>query len=111
VQALDCFKAYDVRGRIGHDLDEGVAARIARGIVAVLRPSRVVLGRDGRASSPALSDAMAQAFSGAGVAVSDIGQAGTEEVYFATDHLGAGAGIMVTASHNPIEYNGFKLVA
>jgi phosphomannomutase len=107
---LTCFKAYDVRGRIGHDLDEGVAARIARGIVAVLRPARVVLGRDGRASSPALSDAMAQAFSGAGVAVSDIGQAGTEEVYFATAHLGADAGIEVTASHNPIDYNGMKIV-
>jgi phosphomannomutase len=107
---LTCFKAYDVRGRIGHDLDEAVAARIARGIVAVLKPARVVLGRDGRASSPGLSAAMARAFSAAGVAVADIGQAGTEEVYFATAHLGADAGVEVTASHNPIDYNGMKIV-
>ncbi len=107
---LTCFKAYDVRGRIGHDLDEAVAARIARGIAQVLHPVRVVLGRDGRATSPGLAAAMARAFAEAGVAVADIGQAGTEEVYFATAHLGADAGIEVTASHNPIDYNGMKIV-
>ena len=108
--ALTCFKTYDVRGRVGRDLDEGVARRIGRAFAAVLAPGQVVVGRDARASSPALAAALAEGLQAGGADVADIGLCGTEEVYFATAHLGAGGGIMVTASHNPIDWNGMKLV-
>jgi phosphomannomutase len=107
---LTCFKAYDVRGRVGHDLDDGIAYRIGRAFADVMQPGTVVLGRDCRASSPALQDALAQGLIEGGVDVIDIGIAGTEEVYFATAHFAAGGGMEVTASHNPIDYNGIKLV-
>lgn len=107
---LPCFGSYDIRARLGADLDPALCRRIGRAVVAVLRPGRVVLGRDIRASSPALARALAEGLLAAGADVIDIGLCGTEEVYFATDHLGAGAGLMVTASHNPIDYNGIKLV-
>ena len=108
--ALTCFKAYDVRGRLGRDFDPAIAARIAAGFAAVLAADRVVLGRDCRASSPAIANAVAAALQRAGVQVLDLGLCGTEEVYFATHHLKASGGIMVTASHNPPEYNGLKMV-
>lgn len=107
---LTCFKAYDVRGRLGHDLDAGIARAIGRGFAAARSPKSVVIGRDARKSSAALADALAQGLIAGGVDVLDIGLAGTEEVYFATDHLGADGGLCVTASHNPIDYNGIKLV-
>ena len=109
-ERLTCFKAYDVRGRLGRDFDPEIAARIAAGFAGVLAAGRVVLGRDCRASSPAIADAVAAALQGAGVQVLDLGLCGTEEVYFATHHLKASGGIMVTASHNPPDYNGVKLV-
>ena len=105
-----CFKAYDIRGQLGEELNEEVALRIARAFAEVLRARRVVLGRDCRASSEALAAAVLEGLMEAGCEVLDLGLCGTEEVYFATDHLGADGGIMVTASHNPMNYNGMKMV-
>lgn len=107
---MRCFKAYDVRGRVPDELNEDVAHRIGRATADVLGEGPVVLGRDIRLSSPALQDALAAGLNEAGREVIDIGLCGTEEVYFATPHLKAAGGIMVTASHNPMDYNGLKLV-
>ena len=109
-ERLSCFKAYDVRGRVGVEFGPGIAARIAAAFAHVVGAGPVVLGRDCRASSPAIADAVAAALVAAGCDVLDLGLCGTEEVYFATGHLGAVGGIMVTASHNPADYNGLKLV-
>jgi phosphomannomutase len=108
--SLSCFKAYDVRGRLGTDIETTIARRIGRAFAQVMDARRVVLGRDARASSPGLSDAVAEGLVAAGVEVLDIGLCGTEEVYFATSHLDADGGIEITASHNPIDYNGMKMV-
>lgn len=107
---LTCFKSYDIRGRLGVELNEGIAALIGRAFGQTLSARRVVLGRDCRASSASLAAAVAAGLCEAGVEVVDIGLAGTEEVYFATAHLGVDGGIEVTASHNPMDYNGMKLV-
>lgn len=107
---LTCFKAYDIRGRLGHDLDAGIARRIGRAFAQSLDARRVVLGRDIRASSESLAAAVAEGLMDAGVEVLDLGLSGTEEMYFATAHLGADGGICVTASHNPMDYNGMKMV-
>ncbi len=108
--ALSAFKAYDIRGRVGEDLDEDFAWRVGRAFARAMRPGRAVLGRDVRDSSPALAAAIARGLADEGVDVADLGLCGTEEVYFATDHLGAGGGLMVTASHNPLGDNGVKLI-
>ena len=108
--SLTCFKVYDIRGRLGVDLDEGIARRIGRGFARVLQARRVVLGRDCRASSAALAQAVAQALMDEGAEVLDLGLCGTEEMYFATDHFGGDGGICVTASHNPMDWNGMKMV-
>lgn len=107
---LSCFKSYDIRGRLGEELDEPLAYLIGRGFARVLNPGMVVIGRDVRESSPALQAALMAGLQDEGVDVIDLGLCGTEEVYFATDHFGAGGGLMVTASHNPINYNGIKMV-
>ena len=107
---ITCFKAYDIRGQLGTQLDEDIAYRIARGFAQWLKPRRVVLGGDIRQSSEPLKAALANGLRDEGVDVLDLGMVGTEEVYFATFHLGVDGGIEVTASHNPIDYNGFKLV-
>ncbi|SFS11432.1 phosphomannomutase [Yoonia litorea] len=107
---LTCFKAYDVRGKIGVDLDETIARAIGYAFATVLRPRTVVLGHDCRPTSANLRDALAAGLTAQGVKVLDIGLAGTEEVYFATSHLEADGGIEVTASHNPIGDNGMKFV-
>jgi len=107
---IDCFKAYDVRGRIPDQLNVDVAYRIGNAMAEFLEAGRIVLGRDIRLSSQELADAVAEGLMDAGVDVFDIGLGGTEMVYFATGHLGADGGIMVTASHNPADYNGLKLV-
>ncbi|MCC5973299.1 MAG: phosphomannomutase [Rubellimicrobium sp.] len=109
-ERLACFKSYDVRGRLGTELDEGLAYGIGRGFARVLDPGLVVAGRDIRETSPILQAAMIRGLRDEGVDVIDLGLCGTEEVYFATDHFGAGGGVMVTASHNPIDYNGIKMV-
>ena len=107
---LPCFKAYDIRGRVPDELDETLARKIGLAMAGQLGPGPVVLGRDVRLSSPALQAALADGFHAAGREVIDIGMGGTEEVYFQTDHLGAAGGVMVTASHNPMDYNGMKLL-
>lgn len=107
---LSCFKAYDLRGRVPDQLDESLARDIGRAYAAFVRPETVVVGHDIRLTSESLAAALSDGLIGAGVDVVDIGRCGTEEVYFATDHLQAGGGIMVTASHNPSDYNGMKFV-
>jgi phosphomannomutase len=108
--ALTCFKAYDVRGRLGVELDEDVARRIARAFAEVLGTGHVVVGHDPRASSLALVDAVKRGLVEAGVEVLDLGLCGTEEMYHATAYFEADGGIEVTASHNPMDYNGLKMV-
>lgn len=108
--ALSCFKAYDIRGRVPDEINADVARRIGAAYAEFVRPSTVVVGHDIRLSGPELARALTRGLTSAGVDVLDIGLCGTEEVYFATWHLGAGGGIMVTASHNPADYNGMKLV-
>ena len=107
---LNCFKAYDIRGRVPDELNEDLARRIGNATAQLLGPGPVVLGRDVRLSSPALQKALTAGINAAGRDVIDIGLCGTEEVYFQTHHLSAAGGIMVTASHNPMDYNGLKLV-
>ena len=107
---LPAFKAYDIRGRVPEELNEDMARRIGAALSAQLAPGAVVLGHDVRLTSPALQAALAAGLRGEGRDVIDIGLCGTEEVYFQTDHLGAAGGVMVTASHNPMDYNGMKLV-
>jgi len=107
---LACFKAYDIRGRLGVDLDAGIAFRIGRGFARALGARRVVLGRDIRESSVELAGAVARALVAEGCEVLDLGLSGTEEMYFATTHFGADGGVCVTASHNPMDYNGMKMV-
>jgi phosphomannomutase len=107
---MSAFKTYDIRGRLGIDLTETIAHRIAQAFATVTGAGAVVLARDCRESSPALADAVAAGLVASGVRVLDLGLAGTEEMYFATAHLKADGGICVTASHNPREYNGMKLV-
>lgn len=107
---IPCFKAYDIRGHVDVDVTESLARRLGLAVGKVLKAQRIVVGRDARAASPRLLDALAEGMVAAGIEVLDLGLCGTEEVYFATAHFKACAGVMVTASHNPIEYNGFKLV-
>ena len=107
---LTCFKAYDIRGRLGEELNEDIAWRIGRAYGEFLKPKTIVLGGDVRLTSETLKLALAKGLQDAGVDVLDIGMSGTEEIYFATFHLGIDGGIEVTASHNPMDYNGMKLV-
>jgi phosphomannomutase len=107
---LSCFKAYDVRGRVPGELNEDLAYRIGCAYAAFLSPARVAVGRDGRSSSLPLTDALVAGLNHRGVEVRDLGLCGTEQVYFYTSHLGLDGGIMITASHNPPEYNGMKFV-
>ena len=104
------FKAYDVRGRVPDELDAALAFRIGGAVVEFTGAREVVLGRDARLSSPAIAAAVSEGVMRAGANVADLGLCGTEQVYFATGHLGCGAGVMVTASHNPANYNGLKIV-
>ena len=110
VSKLTCFKAYDIRGRLGDELNEDIAYRVGRATAQSLKAKSVVLGFDARATSPSLAKAIANGICDAAADVFDIGLAGTEEVYAAVSNLKADAGIEVTASHNPIEYNGMKIV-
>ncbi|WP_353614674.1 colanic acid biosynthesis phosphomannomutase CpsG [Mangrovibacter phragmitis] len=107
---LTCFKAYDIRGRLGDELNEDIAWRIGRAYGEYLKPKSIVVGGDVRLTSESLKLALARGLQDAGVDVLDIGMSGTEEIYFATWHLGMDGGIEVTASHNPMDYNGMKLV-
>ncbi len=109
-QYYSFFKAYDIRARVPDELDAGMARRIGRAFVAHRQAKTVVVGRDMRLSSPELADALADGLQRAGADVLDIGLCGTEEVYYATFSENADGGIMVTASHNPRDYNGMKFV-
>ena len=110
MENLSCFKAYDIRGQLGTELNEDVAYRIGRAFGQYLSPKTVVVGGDMRLTSDALKGSVAEGLMDSGVDVIDIGMTGTEEIYFATKHLGVDGGIEVTASHNPMDYNGMKLV-
>ena len=105
-----CFKAYDIRGQLGDELNEEIALRVGRAFGEVLKARRVVIGRDPRGSSVALAGAVTEGLMLAGCEVLDLGLCGTEEMYFAVSHLEADGGIEVTASHNPMNYNGMKMV-
>jgi phosphomannomutase len=104
------FKAYDVRGLYPSELDEEGAYAIGRAYVEQFSPSRIAVGRDMRLSSPTMAKAVIEGASAAGAEVLDIGLVGTEMVYFAVGDLGLDGGVMVTASHNPKDYTGMKIV-
>src|SRR5690554_4275805 len=100
MEKLTCFKAYDIRGQLGTELNEDIAYRIGRAYGEYLQPKTIVVGGDVRLTSEELKLALSNGLRDAGVDVLDIGLAGTEEIYFATFHLGVCGGIEVTASHN-----------
>jgi len=104
------FKAYDVRGLYPAELDEEGARAIGRAYVEQFSPQRIAVGRDMRLSSPSIAAALIEGAAGAGAEVLDIGLVGTEMVYFAVGGLGLDGGVMVTASHNPKDYTGMKIV-
>ena len=110
MQPLTCFKAYDVRGELGVDFDTDIAYRIGRSVAQHFRAKKIVIGRDARRTSPELAAAVAHGVNDGGADVLDLGLCGSEEMYWAVTELGACAGIEVTASHNPINYNGMKIV-
>ncbi len=107
---LSCFKAYDIRGKLGTELNTDIAYRIGRAYGEYLKPKEVVVGGDIRLTSKALKQSLAEGLMDAGVDVIDLGMTGTEEIYFATSYLKIDGGIEVTASHNPIDFNGMKLI-
>lgn len=107
---ISCFKAYDVRGRVPDQLDEDIAYRIGRAFATWRQARSIVVGHDIRLSSPTLCDAAVAGIRDAGSDVVHIGQCGTEEIYFATFHGGHDGGLVVTASHNPKDFNGMKFV-
>lgn len=107
---LSCFKAYDIRGRVPEQLNPDLAEKIGLAYASVLGAKRVVVGYDIRESSPELVEALCRGLRGAGADVYNIGLCGTEQVYFATFYYQMDGGIMVTASHNPKNYNGLKMV-
>ncbi len=107
---IDCFKAYDVRGVVPDQLNEDVCERIGQATAQFLGAKEIVVGRDIRHSSATLKDALCRGLIRGGANVRDLGECGTEEVYFATSHFDADGGVMITASHNPAEYNGLKFV-
>jgi phosphomannomutase/phosphomannomutase/phosphoglucomutase len=107
---LTCFKAYDIRGRLPDELNPEIARDIGRAYAAFLQPGAVVVGRDVRLSSRDLCQALAEGLTAGGADVVDLGLCGTEEIYHATFAGQFDGGIMVTASHNPLDFNGFKLV-
>ncbi len=107
---LTCFKAYDIRGRLGEEINEDIAYRVGRATAQSQKATAVIVGFDARATSSNLAQAVAKGICDAGANVLDIGLAGTEEVYAFVSEFGACAGIEVTASHNPIDYNGMKIV-
>ncbi|HKI51997.1 MAG TPA: phosphomannomutase, partial [Geothermobacteraceae bacterium] len=108
--SLNCFKAYDIRGQLGIELNVDIAYRIGRAYAAFLQPKSVAVGRDVRLSSEELCAALSRGLCDAGADVFDIGLCGTEEIYHAAFSQPVDGGIMVTASHNPMDYNGMKLV-
>ncbi len=107
---MSCFKAYDIRGKVPSELNEDLARRIGQAYACIVKPKQVAVGYDIRLSSPQLAEALMEGLQSQGVDVLDIGLAGTEQIYFTTFHQKLDGGIIVTASHNPSDYNGMKLV-
>ncbi len=107
---LTCFKAYDIRGELGIDIDASIAYRIGRAVAQHFSAKTVIVGRDARKTSSEFADAVSNGIMDAGANVFEIGLSGTEEMYWAVTEFNADAGIIVTASHNPINYNGMKIV-
>lgn len=110
MKKLSCFKAYDIRGKLGSELNEEVAYKIGRAYGQIYQPKTIVVGCDVRLTSEDLKQATIRGLNDAGVDVLDLGMTGTEEVYFGAFHLDVQGGIEITASHNPMDYNGMKLV-
>ncbi len=108
--AITCFKAYDIRGKLGEQLNTDVAYRVGRAFAQHTQAKSVVVGGDIRLTSEELKKALSSGLMDGGSNVIDLGLAGTEHIYFATSHLKCDGGLVVTASHNPIDYNGMKLV-
>jgi len=109
-EELTCFKAYDIRGEIDININEAIAYRVGRSVAQHFNSKSIVVGFDARETSPAFAKAVGQGIMDAGSNLIDIGLAGTEEMYWAVSNFSASAGIVVTASHNPINYNGMKIV-
>lgn len=107
---ITCFKAYDVRGRVPNEINEDIAYRIGRAYAAEVQPAKVVVGHDIRLSSESICQALVDGLLDSGVDVFHIGLCGTEEIYYSTYHHKMDGGIVVTASHNPMDYNGMKFV-
>ncbi len=108
--AINCFKAYDARGRVPDELNGEIAYRIGRAYAQFIKPAQVAVGRDIRLSSDEIFTALSDGLMDSGVDVLDLGLCGTEQVYFAAFHQQLDGGIMITASHNPVDYNGLKFV-
>ena len=107
---INCFKAYDARGKVPSEVNTDIAYRVGRAYAEFIKPKSVAIGRDNRQSSDELFDALSRGLMDSGVDVLDLGLCGTEAVYFAAFHQQLDGGIMITASHNPVDYNGFKFV-
>jgi phosphomannomutase/phosphomannomutase/phosphoglucomutase len=107
---INCFKAYDARGKVPDDLNTDIAYRVGRAYAEFIKPRQVAVGRDIRLTSDSLFEALSNGLMDGGADVLDLGICGTENVYFAAFHQHLDGGIMITASHNPIDYNGFKFV-
>jgi phosphomannomutase len=110
MEKIASFKAYDIRGKVPSELNSDLAYKVGRAIVKYLGSKSIVIGRDVRKSSPELSAALSEGITDAGCDVYDLGLCGTEMIYFGTPYLDADGGVMITASHNPPEYNGLKFV-
>jgi len=107
---LKSFKAYDIRGKVPSELNTDLAYKIGKAYPLLVNAQKIVIGHDIRKSSDEISDALSKGLTESGVDVIDLGLCGTEMVYYATPALEADGGIMITASHNPPEYNGMKFV-
>ncbi len=110
MERIPSFKAYDIRGKVPGDLNPELAYKVGRAVAKYLNAKSIVIGRDVRKSSPELANALSNGLNDAGCDVFDLGLCGTEMIYFGTPYLDADGGVMITASHNPAEYNGLKFV-
>jgi phosphomannomutase len=110
MEKIASFKAYDIRGKVPGDLNTELAYKVGKSVVKYLNAKKILIGRDVRKSSPELAEALTKGITENGADVYDLGLCGTEMIYFGTPHLDADAGVMITASHNPPEYNGLKFV-
>src|SRR5687768_3072533 len=104
------FKAYDIRGLYPDEINEDVARQIGRGFIAYLKATRIAVSRDMRVSSPAVAAAFIDGARAQGADVVDYGMLGTDQMYFAVVNDGLEGGAQITASHNPGQYNGIKMV-